>query len=187
MKSCRLLFKLCSLNVNTLTLHKLITSEADGFHSKGVMFLHSPVTGEVKNAMQHTHRYVHTLPTHKPTNMHSCTSAHTYTSTYTFLLAGCTDSSPWILRPWYIMYAKGESQSKKWQWCVHSPERVRVFYLSNNFAVRATSASKEIYLKPQGFALSKLYQHVDSLNHQDSNLSLEDKFLKWISPCNECD
>lgn len=36
-------FVACSFNVNTLTLHKLITSEADGFHSKGVVFLHTPV------------------------------------------------------------------------------------------------------------------------------------------------
>lgn len=50
-------FQACILSVNTLTLHKLITSEADGFHSEGVMFLHSPVTGELKNAMQRAYTY----------------------------------------------------------------------------------------------------------------------------------
>lgn len=66
-----LFFQSCSLSVNTLTRHTLITSEADGFHSEGVMFLHSPVMGGLKNAMQHTHtrtcahvRAMHFISTH---------------------------------------------------------------------------------------------------------------------------
>lgn len=66
MNSCPFVFlQACSLNVNTLTLHKLITSEADGFHSEGVVFLHSLVMGELKNAM-HTlaHSYIQYARTH---------------------------------------------------------------------------------------------------------------------------
>lgn len=47
----------------------MITSQADGFHSEGVMFLHSPVMGELKNAMQHTRKYIGThisVRTHQP-------------------------------------------------------------------------------------------------------------------------
>lgn len=66
MNSCPFVFlQACSLNVNTLTLHKLITSEADGFHSEGVVFLHSLVMGELKNAM-HTlaHSYIQSAHAH---------------------------------------------------------------------------------------------------------------------------
>lgn len=70
MKSCPFVFsQACSLSVNTLTLHKMITSEADGFHSEGVVFLHSPVMGELKNAMQRTRKYIGThifTRTHQP-------------------------------------------------------------------------------------------------------------------------
>lgn len=53
--SCLLFFssKACSFGVNTLTLHKLITSEADGSCTKGVVFLHSPVTGREEECLQH--------------------------------------------------------------------------------------------------------------------------------------
>lgn len=80
MNSCPFVFlQACSLNVNTLTLHKLITSEADGFHSEGVVFLHSLVMGELKNAM-HTlaHSYIQYAHTH----------------TYTFTKAGFTHYTP---------------------------------------------------------------------------------------------
>lgn len=74
MKSCPFdFFQACSLNVNTLTLHELITSEADGFHSKGVMFLHSPVMGELENSMQHT-------CTHTAFIQYMCKDAHTHLS-----------------------------------------------------------------------------------------------------------
>ncbi len=74
MKSCPFVFfQACSLSVNTLTLHKMIISEADGFHYEGVMFLHSPVMGELKNAMRHTHACMH-AQVYKHTYIHRRTS-----------------------------------------------------------------------------------------------------------------
>lgn len=76
MKSCPFVFlQACSLSVNTLTPDNLITSEADGFHSKGVMFLHSPVTAELTNALQHQRTQAYEVHSYA-CNAHI--SAHTY-------------------------------------------------------------------------------------------------------------
>lgn len=75
----------CSLSVNTPTLQKLIRSEADGFQSEGVVFSHSAVTGELKNAIEFacmydtkrvcaiTQIYIHRHATRTCTHRSGCT------------------------------------------------------------------------------------------------------------------
>lgn len=62
MKCCLFdFYHACSLGVNTLTLHKLITSQADGFLSEGVVFSHSTVMGELENVRPrraHAHKKI---------------------------------------------------------------------------------------------------------------------------------
>lgn len=76
MKSCLFdFYHACSIAVNTLTLHKLITSQGDGFLSEGVMFLHSTVMGELEN-VRLSCAHAHAKITGPSANVHTmCTRA----------------------------------------------------------------------------------------------------------------